>query len=179
VASSNEHILGDGSTLYAFDTPLGKLGGLICWENYMLLARNAMYAWGTQIYVAPTWDSSDSWLLSLRHIAREGGMFVIGCCTAMHIQDIPDRCVFKALYPEGKEWINRGNSCIINPRGELISGPVEEKEEILYAEIDQRLVPASKRMLDVAGHYARPDVFKFAVNREPNPMIQSRDPEAK
>ena len=164
---------GDGSTLYAFDTPLGKLGGLICWENYMPLARNAMYAWGTQIHAAPTWDSSDGWLLSLRHIAREGGMFVIGCCTAMQMRDIPDRYAFKALYPEGKEWINRGNSCVINPRGEFISGPVEKKEEILYAEIDLKLVPASKRMFDVAGHYARPDVFKFAVNQEPNPILQS------
>jgi nitrilase len=163
---------GDGSTLHAFDTPLGKLGGLICWENYMPLARNAMYAWGTQIYVAPTWDSSGDWLSSLRHFAREGGMFVIGCCAAMHMRDILDRYTFKALYSEGKEWINRGNSCIINPRGEFISGPVEAKEEILYAEIDLRLVPASKRMFDVAGHYARPDVFRFAVNREPNPMIQ-------
>ena len=90
----------------------------------------------------------------------------------MHIQDIPDRYVFKTLYPEGKEWINRGNSCIINPRGELISGPVEAKEEIPYAEIDLRLVPALKRIFDVAGHYARPDVFKFAVNRDPNPIIQ-------
>jgi nitrilase len=162
---------GDGSTLNVFDTSLGKLGGLICWENYMPLARNAMYAWGTQIYVAPTWDSSDGWLLSLRHIAREGGMFVIGCCTAMQVSDIPDRYEFRDLYPKGREWVNRGNTCIINPRGEFIAGPVAMKKEILYAEIDLRLIPASKRMFDVAGHYARPDVFKFAVDRESNPII--------
>ncbi|MFQ5752123.1 MAG: carbon-nitrogen hydrolase family protein [bacterium] len=166
---------GDGSTLQAFDTPIGKLGGLICWENYMPLARNAMYAWGTQIYVAPTWDSSDAWLLSLRHIAREGGMFVVGCCIAMHMNELPDHYEFKKLYPEGKEWINPGNSCIINPKGEFIAGPLKMKEDILYAEIDLDLIPASKWIFDVAGHYARPDVFKFVVNQQPNTIMQTRD----
>jgi nitrilase len=162
---------GDGSTLNAFDTSIGKLGGLICWENYMPLARQAMYARGTQILAAPTWDKSENWLLSLRHIAREGGLFVMGCCMAIRMEDIPERYDFKNLYPEGREWINVGNSCIINPQGEFEAGPVEGREEILYAELDLNLIPASKRMFDVAGHYARPDVFKFKVNQEPNPMI--------
>lgn len=162
---------GDGSTLSAFDTSIGKLGGLICWENYMPLARNAMYAWGTQIYVAPTWDSSEGWLLSLRHIAKEGGMFVIGCCIALPMESIPERYEFKKLYPEGKEWINPGNSCIIGPNGQFIAGPIRMKEELLYAEIDLRQIISSKRMFDVAGHYARPDVFKFSVNQESNALI--------
>lgn len=164
---------GDGSTLHVFDTSFGKLGGLICWENYMPLARNAMYAWGTQILAAPTWDKSENWLLSLRHIAREGGMFVIGCCITMRMEDIPDHYEFKKLYPEGREWINTGNSCIINPNGEFIAGPVEMKEEIIYADIDLKLISASKRMFDVVGHYARPDVFKFNVNQEPNKIIET------
>ena len=168
---------GNGSTLAAYDTPFGTLGGLICWENYMPLARNAMYAWGTQVYVAPTWDRGDVWLATLRHIAKEGGMFVIGCCMALHMKDIPDRLELKELYPEGTEWINRGHSCIINPRGEIVAGPVDEKEEILYAEIDLRLIAASKRMFDVAGHYARPDVFKFTVNRNANPVMRTTDSE--
>ena len=157
---------GDGSTLPVIDTPFGKLGGLICWENFMPLARQAMYAMGAQIYVAPTWDQSESWLLSLRHIAREGGMFVIGCCMAFRMDDIPDRYEFKKLYPENKDWINVGNSCIINPHGEFIVGPVKKREEILYAEIDTKQITAAKRMFDVTGHYARPDVFKFRVNQE-------------
>jgi nitrilase len=157
---------GDGTTLQVFDTPFAKLGGLICWENYMLLARNAMYVGGTQILAAPTWDKSENWLLSLRHIAREGGMFVISCCMVLKMQDIPDNYEFKQYYPEGREWINPGNSCIVNPNGEVISGPVEMKEEIVYAEVDLTLVTAAKRMFDVAGHYARTDVFKFSVNRE-------------
>ncbi len=159
---------GDGSTLHVFDTPFAKLGGLICWENYMPLARYAMYAEGTQILAAPTWDKSENWLLSLRHIAREGGIFVVSCCMAIRMKDIPDRYEFKKAYPEGREWINSGNSCIVNPKGQVIAGPVEMKEEIIYADIDLDLVTASKRMFDAAGHYARPDVFKFKVNREPN-----------
>ncbi len=159
---------GDGSTLHVFETPFARLGGLICWENYMPLARNAMYAGGAQILAAPTWDKSDDWLLSLRHIAREGGMFVVSCCAAIRMKDIPDRYEFKKAYPEGREWINSGNSCIVSPKGEIMAGPVEMKEEIIYAEIDLNLVTDSKRMFDVAGHYARPDVFNFKVNREPN-----------
>ncbi|MFQ6115233.1 MAG: carbon-nitrogen hydrolase family protein [bacterium] len=162
---------GDGSTLSAFDTSIGKIGGLICWENFMPLARNAMYAWGTQIYVAPTWDSSEGWLLSLRHIAKEGGMFVIGCCMAIHMENIPESYEFKKFYPEGKEWINPGNSCILGPNGQIIAGPVKMKEELLYAEIDFKQIISSKRMFDVAGHYARPDVFKFSVNQESNALI--------
>jgi nitrilase len=158
---------GDGSTLQSFQSSFARIGGLICWENYMPLARYAMYAWGTQILASPTWDKSDNWLLSLQHIAREGGLFVIGCCTALHMKDIPDSFTFKEFYPPGKEWINSGKSCIINPRGEFIAGPVEEKEDILYAEIDLHEISTSKRMFDVAGHYARPDVFEFSVNQKP------------
>ena len=159
---------GDGSTLQVFDTPLGKLGGLTCWENYMPLARHAMYAGGTQILAAPTWDKSDNWMQSLKYIAREGGMYVISCCMAIRMNDIPDRYEFKKVYPEGRDWINSGNSFIVNPKGEIIAGPMGKKEEIFYAEIDLNLITEAKRMFDVVGHYARPDVFKFAVNREAN-----------
>jgi nitrilase len=169
---------GDGSTLEAYDTPFGVLGGLICWENYMPLARQAMYTWGTQIYVAPTWDRGDLWVATLRHIAKEGGMFVIGCCMTLRLTDIPDQFGLRELYREGKEWINRGRSCIINPRGEIVAGPVNSKEELLTAEIDLRLITASKRMFDVAGHYARPDVFKFVVNRDANPVMRTTGMEA-
>ncbi len=156
---------GDGSTLHVFDTPFARLGGLICWENYMPLARQAMYDRGAQILCAPTWDQSDNWLLSMRHIAREGGMFVVSCCMALRTEDIPDRYEFKKRYPDGREWVNTGRSCIIDPRGEVIAGPVEGREEIIYAEIDLGHIAAAKRMFDVAGHYARPDVFSFQVNR--------------
>ena len=161
---------GDGSTLQVFDTPFAKLGGLICWENYMPLARNAMYAGGTQILAAPTWDKSDNWLQSLKHIAREGGMFVVSCCMALRMKDIPVKYDLKKAYPKGREWINPGNSCIVNPIGEIFAGPVENEEEIIYADIDLDIVTKAKRMFDVAGHYARPDVFKFKINRESNSL---------
>jgi nitrilase len=158
---------GDGSTFTSFNTPFAKLSGLICWENYMPLARQAVYSWGTQILAAPTWDKSENWLASLKYIAREGGLFVVGCCSAIKMNDIPGRYEFKQFYPEGREWINTGNSCIINPLGEFITGPLEKKEEILFAELDLNLITASKRMLDVSGHYARPDVFQFSINDQP------------
>jgi nitrilase len=157
---------GDGNTLPAFNTSFGKLGGLLCWENFMPLARQAMYSQGVQIYAAPTWDSSDSWLLSLQHIAREGGMYVVNSCMALHMDDIPDEYEFKKLYSRDREWINVGNSCIINPRGEIIAGPVEKKEEIIYAEIDLDQITKAKRMFDVVGHYARPDVFYYEINTD-------------
>lgn len=138
----------------------------------MPLARHAMYAQGTQILLAPTWDSSEGWLTSLRHIAREGGVFVVGCCMAVRMDDIPDRLEFKSLYPEGRAWVNKGNSCVVSPKGEIIAGPLAEKQELILAEIDPALVPAAKWLFDAAGHYARPDVFKFALNAEPNEMMK-------
>ncbi len=156
---------GSGDTLVSFDTSIGKLGGLICWENFMPLARNAMYQAGVQVYVAPTWDSSESWRTAMQYIAREGGMFVIGCAPCVKSSDIPDHYEFKKLYPEGREWINKGNSCIVDPSGKLLAGPLEEEQSILYAKIDLSIIPEQKWLFDVSGHYARPDVFKFEVNR--------------
>jgi len=162
---------GDGATLNSFDTPFGKLSGLLCWENFMPLARNALYSWGTQIHVTPTWDSSEQWQNSMRHIAREGGMFVINSCQAIHIKDIPNKYEFKKLYPEGKELLNPGNSCIINPKGQFIAEPLKAKKSIVYADIDMDLIASSKWIFDVTGHYARPDVFKFSINQKPNKMM--------
>ncbi|HXZ03750.1 MAG TPA: carbon-nitrogen hydrolase family protein [Ktedonobacteraceae bacterium] len=164
---------GDGSTLQVYDTPLGKLGGLICWENYMPLARYAMYAWGTQIYVAATWDHGQPWLSTLRHIAKEGRVYVIGCCIAMRKDDIPDRYSIKQkYYSDMDEWINVGDSAIVNPEGHFIAGPVRKQEEILYAEIDPRMIQGPKWMLDVAGHYARPDVFELTVHTDVREMMR-------
>jgi nitrilase len=163
---------GDGSTLEVYDTSLGKLGGLICWENYMPLARYSLYAWGTQIYLAPTWDSGEPWLSTLRHIAKEGRVYVVGCAIAMRKEDLPDRFEFKAkYYSEVGEWINKGGSTIVSPDGKIIAGPLDEEEGILYAEVDPRQMRGPKWNLDVAGHYARPDVFRLTVSREERPVI--------
>ncbi len=166
---------GNGSTLEVYDTPYGKLGGLICWENYMPLARYAMYAWGVQIYVAATWDSSETWVATLQHIAKEGRCVVIGCCIAMTRDQVPDRFEFKALYPDdGAGWVNSGSSAIVIP-DRILAGPALDKETILYAEIDPARMRGSRFSLDAAGHYARPDVFHLTVNRDQNPMISVAD----
>ena len=154
---------GNGSTLTSYDTSAGKLGGLICWENFMPLARNAIYESGAQILASPTWDKGDNWLGSLQHIAREGGLFVIGNCMTLHIDDIPEE--LKGIYPEDEEWISTGESCILNPLGKVIAGPLGRKEAILYADINLQDVIVARRRFDVVGHYARPDVFNFSVNK--------------
>lgn len=154
---------GNGSTLTSYDTTAGKIGGLICWENFMPLARNAIYESGAQILAAPTWDKGPNWLGSMQHIAREGGLFVISNCMTLHINDLPEE--LRSIYQEGKEWISKGLSCIINPKGEIISGPLDAEEGIIYADIDLSEIIAAKRRFDVVGHYSRPDVFNFSVNR--------------
>jgi nitrilase len=154
---------GDGSSLVSYDTSVGQLAGLICWENFMPLARNTIYESGAQILVSPTWDKSPNWLQTMQHVAREGGLFVVSTCMALKMTDIPDEYEFKNLYPKDREWINVGNSCIIAPNGKFIAGPLEAEEGILYAEIDLQQIIAAKRMFDVVGHYSRPDVFKFSL----------------
>ena len=157
---------GDGSTLRSYETSAGKIAGLICWENFMPLARNAIYESGAQLLATPTWDKSPNWLQSMQHIAREGGLFLNSTCMALKMDDIPDEHEFKKLYPEGRDWINTGNSCIIGPNGKLLAGPLEAEEGILYADIDMNQIIAAKRMFDVVGHYSRPDVFDFRVTNK-------------
>ena len=156
---------GDGSTLRSYNTSVGKIAGLICWENFMPLARHALYESGTQILVSPTWDKSPNWIQTMQHVAREGGVFVISTCMALKINDIPEEYEFKKLYPEGREWINIGNSCIISPKGQLLAGPMEAQEGILYADLNMNDIIETKRMFDVVGHYSRPDVFEFRVKQ--------------
>jgi len=164
---------GDGSTLDVYDTPFGRLSGLICWENYMPLARYALYAWGTQIYAAVTWDRGEPWLSTLRHIAREGRMVVAGACSILRLTDIPDSWAFKRrFYREAGAWINGGDSAIVGPDGAFLAGPVREQETILYAEIDPLGMGGPRWMLDVAGHYARPDVFELIVHKARHAMIR-------
>lgn len=154
------HAQGDGSSLTAYDTSLGRLAGLICWENYMPLARQALYDTGVHLYIAPTWDRGEPWLSTLRHIAKEGRVYVIGCCSAMRPDDLPDRLAFKAAVPVSPNgWINPGDSVVIDPDGKVIAGPLHEKQELLIAEVDPRTIIGPRWQLDVAGHYSRPDVL--------------------
>ena len=164
---------GDASGLKVVETPTGRIGTLLCWENYMPLARYALYAQGVEIYIAPTYDSGDGWLGTLQHISREGGCWVIGCGNLMRGSDIPDDFPQKeALYPDAQEWVNPGDSVVIAPGGEVVAGPMREQAGILYADIDLEKARVAKRALDVAGHYARPDIFKLQVNRQPQSPVE-------
>ncbi len=154
---------GNGSTLKSYNTSAGKIGGLICWENFMSLARIALFEAGIQILCSPTWDKGSDWLGTMQHIAREGGVFVVSNCMTLHIDDLPED--LKQIYPKDKKWISTGNSCIIDPNGKIISGPLDSKEGLLYAEIDLQDIIAAKRRFDVVGHYARPDVFNLSINK--------------
>jgi len=158
--------LGDGRGLRVTDTPVGRVGSLICWESFMPLARMALYAQGIDLYVAPTWDSSDGWLGTMQHIAREGRCYVANCCTSMRGSDVPaDFPGRNTLFADDDEWINSGKSCVIEPGGHIIAGPLDRKSAILYADIDVQKVRASRRSLDVAGHYNRPDIFHLELDR--------------
>ncbi len=160
------HAMGDGSTFDVYDTAVGRLGGLICWENYMSLARHALYCWGLEVLVTPTWDRGEAWLSTLRHVAREGRVYVIGCGNAIRISDVPDRLPFKALLkPDDDGWVNPGDSAIVDPDGKFVTGPCHGAQEIIYGEIDLDKVTGPRWQLDVGGHYGRPDVFRLLVNR--------------
>lgn len=162
---------GDGSTLSVIDSPYGKIGGLICWENYMPLARTAIYAKGTDIYVAPTADARDSWQSTLQHIALEGRCFVLSC----------NQYVTKDMYPKdlacfdelksSPEVLSRGGSAIIDPNGKYLAGPLFDKAGILYADLDLSLIPKTRFDFDVVGHYSRPDIFQLIIDERKKETI--------
>lgn len=162
---------GDGSTLTVLDTPLGKIGGLICWENYMPLARMALYSKRVELYLAPTADARDTWQATLQHIACEGRCFVLGC----------NQFVTKDMYPSDLEGLEdladlpellcRGGSAILSPLGEVLAGPLFDQEGILVADLDLAEVVRAKFDFDAVGHYARPDVFQLTVNEQPANLV--------
>jgi len=162
------HGFGDGSGLKVVDTPAGRIGTLLCWENYMPLARYALYAQGVEIYVAPTYDSGDAWIGTLQHIAREGRCWVVGSGFAMRVADIPGDFPERAeLYPDADAWVNPGDSLVIGPDGVIIAGPMRKEIGVLYADVEPSAVAVARRSLDVAGHYSRPDVFELRLNTAP------------
>ena len=157
------------------DTEYGKLGGLICWENYMPLARMAMYAKGVGIYLAPTAYQRDSWQATMRHIALEGRCFVLGCNQYVTRQMYPDDLAGIEELVDLPEVIFRGGSVIVSPLGEVLAGPLWDEEGILAADLDLAEVTRAKLDFDVVGHYARSDIFQLKVNEKPlNPVVGDR-----
>jgi nitrilase len=164
---------GDGSTMPVFDTPLGKLGAVICWENYLPLMRAAMYAKGIEIYCAPTADCRESWIASMRHIAVEGRCFVLSCNQFNRRGDFPaDYGSFEGKKSE--EIVSHGGSCIVDPFGNFLAGPHTTGEAILVAEIDRAQITRGKYDLDVVGHYARPDIFHLQVDERAKQPVTTR-----
>ncbi len=167
---------GDGSTLPVFDTEIGKIGGLICWENYMPLARMAMYGKGVEIYLAPTADPRDTWQATMRHIACEGRCFVLGC----------NQFVKKEMYPaelQSSEELDgqpdvmcRGGSVIVSPMGDVLAGPLYDEEGILFADLDMDEIIKGKIDFDVVGHYARSDIFHLTINEEARKPVTYENP---
>ena len=164
---------GDGSTLTTFDTPFGRVGGLICWENYMPLARMAMYGKGVELYLAPTADARERWQATLRHISLEGRCFVLGSNQYVRKDMYPDDLETADELEDWPEVLCRGGSAIYGPLGELLAGPLWDEEGILTAEIDPGAVARSKFDFDATGHYGRPDIFRFTVDERKRSPIAS------
>ncbi len=155
---------GDGSTLKAVDTPYGKMGAVICWENYMPALRMAMYQQRVALYCAPTADDRDTWIGTLQHIALEGRCFVLSACQHLRRSDFPSERMNNRL-PEAPETVlMRGGSAIIDPMGRILAGPVRDADALLTAELDLDTIPMAQLDFDVVGHYARADVFSLQVN---------------
>jgi nitrilase len=164
---------GDGSTLTAIDSPWGRIGSVICWENYMPMLRMAMYAKNVALYCAPTADDRDTWLPSMRHVALEGRCFVLTACQFLRKRDFPES-VRVALGDSPDAILMRGGSAIVSPLGRVLAGPNFEGEAILTAELDLGEIGRGKFDFDVAGHYSRPDVFQLVVNEAPMPPVVTR-----
>jgi nitrilase len=162
---------GDGSTLTAIETEFGKVGGLICWENYMPLARMAMYGRGVEIYLAPTADHREAWQATIRHIALEGRCFVLGCNQFVTRDMYPQELLELPEMQSQPDIMCRGGSAIVSPMGKMLAGPLFDEEGILTAELDMSAIARSKFDFDVVGHYARPDVFQLIVNESPQRSV--------
>lgn len=166
---------GDGSGLRVVDTAVGRIGCLICWENYMPLARYSLFAQDIDIYIAPTWDSGDNWIASMNHIAREGGCWVLSTATALQGKDIPDSFPERDRLFPAEEWINPGDAVVVKPFGGVVAGPLHKEKDFLYFDIDLDAARDSRKALDVAGHYNRPDIFHFELDRRTQSPIQFID----
>ena len=162
---------GDGSTLPVFHTPIGILGSVICWENYMPALRMAMYNKGIQLYCAPTADDRPTWSSTMQHVALEGRCFVLSCNQYTTRGDFPEN--YDAVQGDDPATvISRGGSCIVSPLGQFLAGPDFDGETILSAELDMNDITRGKYDFDVTGHYARPDIFKLLVNEAPTNAVE-------
>lgn len=160
--------MGDGSTLPVIDSPMGRIGTAICWENYMPMLRQSYYAKGVGLWCAPTVDSRDVWQASMRHIACEGRTFVLSACQYLDAGHLPSDY---PVDPQDSSTYICGGSVIVGPLGDVLAGPLRDREGILVADIDPQDVVRAKFDLDVAGHYGRPDIFALHVDTAARPSV--------
>jgi nitrilase len=161
---------GDGSTLPVFDTAAGRVGAVVCWENYMPLLRMAMYGKGIELYCAPTVDDRETWLPTMRHIALEGRCFVLSACQYLRRADCPP--AYDLAQPvEPDTVLIGGGSVIVGPLGQVLAGPHRAGEAVLTADLDLGDLARAKYDLDVTGHYARPDIFRLTVDETRKPAV--------
>jgi nitrilase len=169
--------MGDGSTLAVVDAGRARIGGLICWENYMPLARFHLYAQGVDVWLAPTLAQGDGWIATMRHLARENRMFVVGVNPVLHADQVPagfparDRLLAPGYLEQNGPWLDEGNTVLVAPDGSVLAGPVREREETLIADLDLRTVAAARRHMDPVGHYHRPDIFRLCVDTSARPAV--------
>lgn len=179
VPTASERLIwgqGDGSTLLVFDTAVGKIGAAICWENYMPNLRQSMYAKGINLWCAPTVDDREIWQSSMRHIAYEGRTFVLSACQYLTRADAPE--TYDCIQGDDPDTtLIRGGSMIVGPFGDILAGPLYDREGVLVADIDLGDTTRGKYDLDVTGHYARPDIFRLLVNEAPQvPVFRTSEP---
>jgi len=173
--------MGDGSTLGVVDAGAVRIGGLICWENYMPLARFHLYAQGVDLWIAPTLAVGDGWIATMRHLARENRMFVIGVNPVLHADQVParfpgrDRLLAPGYLEQNGPWLDEGNTVVVAPDGAVLAGPVREREQTLVLDLDLRAVATARRFLDPVGHYHRPDVFRLYVDTSPRRAVIETD----
>ena len=167
--------MGDGSDLVVLETPAGRVASLICWENYMPLARFHLYSQGPEIWLAPTLATHEPWVATMRHIAREAACHVVGVAPVMHVDwlpdGLPDTATLAAFASDADGWLFDGYSVIVDPAGDVLAGPLVRERGILIADLDHGAAHVRKRLLDVAGHYNRPDVFRLEVDDRPKPSV--------
>ena len=167
------HAPGDGSTLKVFETPAGRIGGLVCWENWMPLARAALYGQGEQIHVAPTADDREIFLINARNTAVEGGVFVLSVCSVLKKSAFPADFELMEDLAAAPEELSAGGSAIIGPDGEFLAGPLWREEGILYADLDLARLVEARQLMDNTGHYARPDVLSLRFDDSPRRLVES------
>ena len=162
---------GDARGLKVVETPVGRIGCLICWENYMPLSRYALYAQNMDILLAPTWDCGEEWIATMKHIAKEGGCWVVGTGTALQGKDLPANFPERKRVVDDEDWLCDGDAVIVRPFGKIAAGPLRREKGVLYGEIEREAAARSRRSLDVAGHYSRPDIFRLEVDRAARPPV--------